>query len=212
MQQFAIILILASCVSAQYAIWDTVSTICSNDYRREATLSISSGLRPGSVPISLHLSNRILQSHSGLSLVLVKLISGLMIRRRFNPSGDLAVLSVRFSDDQQWSFVSKSRLADSSALTLNNLKVSVNQPPTLKSAEHYIWFWFWLFLLLPHCSKSRNSASYRSLLNYLFNPTDDMNAAGFSYMRIPLGASDFSASGESWLHLVSFGFIPDLFW
>ncbi|KAH9922871.1 glycoside hydrolase [Epithele typhae] len=42
--------------------------------------------------------------------------------------------------------------------------------------------------------KSANSASYWKLLNYLFDPTDGANAAGFSYLRIPLGASDFSAS------------------
>lgn len=46
--------------------------------------------------------------------------------------------------------------------------------------------------------KSRNSTSYWNLLNYLFNPADGMNAAGFSYIRIPLGASDFSASAYSY--------------
>ncbi|KAF9444952.1 glycoside hydrolase family 30 protein [Macrolepiota fuliginosa MF-IS2] len=46
--------------------------------------------------------------------------------------------------------------------------------------------------------KNKNSTSYWNLLNYLFNPTDAMNAAGFSYMRIPLGASDFSASAYSY--------------
>ena len=29
--------------------------------------------------------------------------------------------------------------------------------------------------------------------------TDGQNAAGLSYLRVPLGASDFSASGKSFL-------------
>ncbi|TBU27192.1 glycoside hydrolase [Dichomitus squalens] len=55
-------------------------------------------------------------------------------------------------------------LTDSSALILNNLKAS-----------------------------NADSSSYWSLLEYLFDPTDGANSAGFSYLRIPLGASDFSA-------------------
>jgi len=35
------------------------------------------------------------------------------------------------------------------------------------------------------------------LLKYLFDTTDGANAAGLSYMRIPLGASDFSPRGRS---------------
>ncbi|PIL22448.1 hypothetical protein GSI_15136 [Ganoderma sinense ZZ0214-1] len=58
-------------------------------------------------------------------------------------------------------------LTDSSAQILNNLKAS---------------------------APSTNSTNYWSLLNYLFDPTDGANSAGFSYLRIPLGASDFSAS------------------
>ncbi|KAL6302008.1 glycoside hydrolase superfamily [Sparassis latifolia] len=42
--------------------------------------------------------------------------------------------------------------------------------------------------------KSQNAANYWSVLGYLFDPTDSKNAAGVSYLRIPLGASDFSAS------------------
>ncbi|THU93388.1 glucan endo-1,6-beta-glucosidase [Dendrothele bispora CBS 962.96] len=42
--------------------------------------------------------------------------------------------------------------------------------------------------------KSRNSGAYFSLLGYLFSPTDGANAAGLNYIRIPLGASDFSAN------------------
>ncbi|KAH9889777.1 glycoside hydrolase [Cubamyces lactineus] len=41
--------------------------------------------------------------------------------------------------------------------------------------------------------KSQNSNNYWSILNTLFDPTDGANAAGFSYLRVPLGASDFSA-------------------
>ncbi|KAI9058259.1 glycoside hydrolase family 30 protein [Trametes sanguinea] len=41
--------------------------------------------------------------------------------------------------------------------------------------------------------KKKNSDSYWKLLKYLFDPTDGANSAGFSYLRIPLGASDFSA-------------------
>ncbi|PCH36648.1 glycoside hydrolase family 30 protein [Wolfiporia cocos MD-104 SS10] len=40
--------------------------------------------------------------------------------------------------------------------------------------------------------KSTNSDTYWDLLNYLFDPTDGADAAGFSYLRVPLGASDFS--------------------
>lgn len=38
--------------------------------------------------------------------------------------------------------------------------------------------------------KIKNSASYWNLLNYLFSP---VNGAGLSYLRVPLGATDFSA-------------------
>ncbi|KAL1725970.1 glycoside hydrolase family 30 protein [Schizophyllum commune] len=41
--------------------------------------------------------------------------------------------------------------------------------------------------------KNRNSNNYWNLLRYLFDPTDGANAAGLSYVRVPLGASDFSA-------------------
>ncbi|KAF5362729.1 hypothetical protein D9758_011677 [Tetrapyrgos nigripes] len=41
--------------------------------------------------------------------------------------------------------------------------------------------------------KSKNRNAYNDLLNYLFSPTDGANAAGLSYIRIPLGASDFSS-------------------
>ncbi|KAI8994205.1 glycoside hydrolase [Trametes punicea] len=42
--------------------------------------------------------------------------------------------------------------------------------------------------------KLKNPDSYWQLLKYLFDPTDGANSAGFSYLRIPLGASDFSAT------------------
>ncbi|THU99546.1 glycoside hydrolase [Dendrothele bispora CBS 962.96] len=40
--------------------------------------------------------------------------------------------------------------------------------------------------------KSTNSANYWSLLNYAFNMADGANAAGLSYIRVPIGATDFS--------------------
>ncbi|EMD39801.1 glycoside hydrolase family 30 protein [Gelatoporia subvermispora B] len=43
--------------------------------------------------------------------------------------------------------------------------------------------------------KSQNSGNYWNLLTYLFDPTDANQNAGLSYIRVPLGASDFSASG-----------------
>ncbi|KAK7441533.1 hypothetical protein VKT23_016524 [Stygiomarasmius scandens] len=44
--------------------------------------------------------------------------------------------------------------------------------------------------------KSTNSANYWALLNYAFNMADGANAAGLSYVRVPIGASDFSDTGE----------------
>ncbi|KAF7290463.1 Glycoside hydrolase family 30 protein [Mycena kentingensis (nom. inval.)] len=41
--------------------------------------------------------------------------------------------------------------------------------------------------------KTKNSANYKSLLTYLFSATEGANAAGFHYVRVPIGASDFSA-------------------
>ncbi|KAI0789818.1 glycoside hydrolase [Abortiporus biennis] len=40
--------------------------------------------------------------------------------------------------------------------------------------------------------KSANSGQYNSLLKMLFDPTDGADAAGLSYLRVPLGATDFS--------------------
>ncbi|KAF8180143.1 glucan endo-1,6-beta-glucosidase [Pholiota molesta] len=42
--------------------------------------------------------------------------------------------------------------------------------------------------------KTTNSANYWSLLQYMFTTTDGANAAGLNYIRIPIGASDFSAN------------------
>ncbi|KAH8115004.1 glycoside hydrolase [Phellopilus nigrolimitatus] len=42
--------------------------------------------------------------------------------------------------------------------------------------------------------KSKNWSNYWSLIGYTFSPTDGANAAGLSYLRVPLGASDFSAN------------------
>ena len=72
--------------------------------------------------------------------------------------------------------------ADSAALTLNNLKV------------------FYIAGYRGQClitgEQNRNSNNYWNLLRYLFDPTDGANAAGLSYVRVPLGASDFSAGRE----------------
>ncbi|KAF9047180.1 glucan endo-1,6-beta-glucosidase [Hymenopellis radicata] len=51
--------------------------------------------------------------------------------------------------------------------------------------------------LLLNNLKSTNSPNYWDLLNYLFDTTDGANAAGLSYVRVPLGASDFSAGPYS---------------
>ncbi|TFK47118.1 glycoside hydrolase family 30 protein [Heliocybe sulcata] len=45
--------------------------------------------------------------------------------------------------------------------------------------------------------KSSNSAQYWSLLGYLFDPTDGAQSAGFTFLRVPLGASDFSSRDYS---------------
>ncbi|KAF8595142.1 glycoside hydrolase family 30 protein [Ceratobasidium sp. AG-I] len=46
--------------------------------------------------------------------------------------------------------------------------------------------------------KSQNSANYWALLNQLFDVTDGAATAGFSVLRLNLGASDFSASAYSY--------------
>ncbi|KAJ8503103.1 hypothetical protein ONZ45_g11150 [Pleurotus djamor] len=56
-----------------------------------------------------------------------------------------------------------------------------------------------LFAVQPIASQqiwdiNRNPTNYQNLLRYLFTPTDGANAAGLSYIRVPIGASDFSAS------------------
>ncbi|RDB15100.1 Endo-1,6-beta-D-glucanase [Hypsizygus marmoreus] len=51
--------------------------------------------------------------------------------------------------------------------------------------------------LLLNNLKSKNPSNYWKLLNYLFSPTDAEDAAGLSYLRVPLGASDFSANPYS---------------
>ncbi|KAI0712025.1 glycoside hydrolase [Earliella scabrosa] len=40
--------------------------------------------------------------------------------------------------------------------------------------------------------KTQNPDNYNTILTTLFNPTDGANAAGLTYLRVPLGASDFS--------------------
>ncbi|KAF8127610.1 glycoside hydrolase family 30 protein [Boletus edulis] len=46
--------------------------------------------------------------------------------------------------------------------------------------------------------KSQNPTSYWQLLDYLFNITDGSNSAGLSYIRVPLGATDFSTNTYSY--------------
>ncbi|KAG1737994.1 glycoside hydrolase family 30 protein [Suillus lakei] len=46
--------------------------------------------------------------------------------------------------------------------------------------------------------KVQNPRSYWHLMDYLFNATDAANSAGFSYIRVPLGATDFSADTYSY--------------
>ncbi|KZT69689.1 glycoside hydrolase family 30 protein [Daedalea quercina L-15889] len=46
--------------------------------------------------------------------------------------------------------------------------------------------------------KSQNSNQYWSLINYLFDPTDGADAAAMTYLRVPLGATDFSASAYTY--------------
>ncbi|KAJ7703693.1 glycoside hydrolase family 30 protein, partial [Mycena rosella] len=41
--------------------------------------------------------------------------------------------------------------------------------------------------------KNTNWANYWSILGHIFDVTDGNNASGFSYLRVPIGASDFSA-------------------
>ncbi|KAJ7896681.1 glycoside hydrolase [Mycena olivaceomarginata] len=41
--------------------------------------------------------------------------------------------------------------------------------------------------------KAKNSGNYWSILTRMFSPQDGANAAGLSYLRVPIGASDFSA-------------------
>ncbi|KIM59538.1 glycoside hydrolase family 30 protein [Scleroderma citrinum Foug A] len=57
-------------------------------------------------------------------------------------------------------------------------------------------------------------------MHYLFNVTDGANSAGFSYIRVPLGSTDFSAStysyddfsGDAPLYLFSIGATPSYVW
>ncbi|KAL4065635.1 glycoside hydrolase family 30 protein [Scleroderma yunnanense] len=68
--------------------------------------------------------------------------------------------------------------------------------------------------------KNRNSAAYWNLMDYLFNATDGANSAGFSYIRVPLGSTDFSTntysyddiSGDAPLFQFSIGATPSYVW
>ncbi|EDR11768.1 glycoside hydrolase family 30 protein [Laccaria bicolor S238N-H82] len=48
--------------------------------------------------------------------------------------------------------------------------------------------------LILNNSKSNNSQNYWTLLNHLFSPMYAANAAGLNYIRVTVGASDFSAN------------------
>ena len=43
----------------------------------------------------------------------------------------------------------------------------------------------------------------------MFSPTDGANAAGLNYIRVPIGASDFSANRLSFLQFPPFGILVD---
>ncbi|KAG6868840.1 hypothetical protein C0993_009377 [Termitomyces sp. T159_Od127] len=45
--------------------------------------------------------------------------------------------------------------------------------------------------------KSKNAANYNTLLNYMFSSADGTNTAGLNYIRLSIGASDFSAGEYS---------------
>ncbi|TFK38651.1 glucan endo-1,6-beta-glucosidase [Crucibulum laeve] len=51
--------------------------------------------------------------------------------------------------------------------------------------------------LMLHNLKLEHADNYWAILRYMFSPVDGANAAGLNYIRIPLGASDFSASEYS---------------
>ncbi|KAJ6612396.1 glycoside hydrolase [Mycena sp. CBHHK59/15] len=47
--------------------------------------------------------------------------------------------------------------------------------------------------LILNSLKSINPANYWSILGHVFSMADGVNASGFNYLRVPIGASDFSA-------------------
>jgi Glycosyl hydrolase family 30 TIM-barrel domain len=46
--------------------------------------------------------------------------------------------------------------------------------------------------------KNANSTSYWSLLQYMFNSTDGADSAGLSYIRLPMGSTDLSATAYTY--------------
>ena len=73
--------------------------------------------------------------------------------------------------------------ADSSALILNNLKASTEMATIALS------------VMILTSFQGTNTNNYWKLLNYMFDTTYAANSAGLSYIRVPIGASDFSESG-----------------
>ncbi|TFK70756.1 glycoside hydrolase [Pluteus cervinus] len=92
----------------------------------------------------------------------------------FGNPGSIASADIVVNDGQLFQDIDGfgASLSDSSALLLNNLKVR----------------------------PSKNSGNYWSIINYMFSINYDSDAAGLSYVRVPIGASDFSASGMSVLY------------
>lgn len=73
--------------------------------------------------------------------------------------------------------------ADSSALVLNNLKVRLHRR-NLESPA---------YLTIP---QKKNPSNYWAIIDAAFNPSPSSSGAGLSYIRVPVGATDFSANGE----------------
>ncbi|KAJ7875298.1 glycoside hydrolase [Mycena olivaceomarginata] len=72
-------------------------------------------------------------------------------------------------------------------------------PPTLMSTTRKTFQSVWGFggtLCMIYAARPvrKTPGNYFALLNYMFSPTDGANAAGINYIRVPLGASDFSAN------------------
>ncbi|PBK71630.1 glucan endo-1,6-beta-glucosidase [Armillaria solidipes] len=81
--------------------------------------------------------------------------------------------------------------------TIGSADISVDDTTTYQSVWGFGGSLTDSAALILNNLKSTNSNNYWALLNYLFSPTDGANAAGLNYIRVPLGASDFSAGAYS---------------